>query len=331
MRLFILLIGSAFHTFSPNCIGQELYETKNDFIVRSLDESYQRGLNYLASTQDKDGKWSASSYGDQAGVVGMAILSFISRGDDPEFGNYSIHIQNALDGLLRMQNLESGFIGTTMYNHGFATLALAELYGVLNDERIGPALNKAVSLITSSAKSNPKNAWRYLPDSTDSDTTVSGTQIVALLAARNAGIDVPESVIDEAINFMTSCQDEQGGFGYTTSTGSNLPRTAIGSLVLSITGKVDSEAYKKSVGYLKKNAPYGDQGHKFYSLYYTAQAVFRADPQFWNQWNEKNVRELLDSQQDDGSWRGNHGQAFCTCAALLSMALNYRYLPIYER
>ena len=86
-----------------------------------------------------------------------------------------------------------------MYNHGFACLALAELYGTLNDERIGPALEKAVSLIISAANKNPQNAWRYYPDSNDFDTTVSGTQLVALFAARNAGIEVPKDTIEKAL------------------------------------------------------------------------------------------------------------------------------------
>ena len=33
----------------------------------------------------------------------------------------------------------------------------------------------------------------------------------------------------------------------------------------------------------------------------------------------------------DGSFLGNHGSVFSTAGALLSIALNYRYLPIYEK
>ena len=161
-----------------------------------------------------------------------------------------------------------------MYNHGFACLALAELM-MLNDDRIGLSLKKAVSLIVAAAKSNPKNAWRYYPDSKDFDTTVSGTQIVALFAARNAGLSVPNETIEKALEVMISCQDSRGGFGYSTSSGANLPRTSIGSLVLSLAQKTDTESYSKSLEYLQRNAKYGDQGHKFYSLYYTAQAMFR--------------------------------------------------------
>ena len=102
-----------------------------------------------------------------------------------------------------------------MYNHGFSTLALAEAYGYVHDDRIGPALQKAVDLILSSQSRNPNNAWRYSPESPDADTTVSGAQMVALFAARNAGIGVPEDAIRKALRFFAECQTPDGGIGYT--------------------------------------------------------------------------------------------------------------------
>ena len=58
----------------------------------------------------------------------------------------------------------------------FATLALAELYGAVDDPRVGPALQRAVTLILEAQKRNQKGAWRYRPESNDADTTVSGGQ-----------------------------------------------------------------------------------------------------------------------------------------------------------
>lgn len=331
MKSGILAKSIFLFALSGMLAAEEIFETANDSLVDSLDSSYQKGLKYLAATQDPQGLWTQSSYGDQPGVLGICILAFISRGDDPEYGPYAQPIAKSLKSLLEKQDPTTGFIGSTMYNHGFATLALAELYGAVDDDRIGPALQRAVSLIVRSAETNPKGAWRYKTDSKDADTTVSGTVLVSLFAARNAGMKVPDQTISKAIEFMINCQDSKGGFGYTSGTGSNLPRTSIASLVLSLASKTNSTAYKKSLEYLSNNAKYGDQGHKFYSLYYTAQALFRAGSPYWEEWNIQNIQKLVESQQKDGSWRGNHGTTFSTAAALLSMALNYRYLPIYER
>ena len=310
---------------------QEIFEQQNDDFVRSLDQSYLRGLLFLQNSQTEDGKWIDSSYGSEPGVLGMAVLSFLSRGDDPEFGPFSKPLARSIEQILRLQNKETGYIGNSMYNHGFATLALAEYYGLTNNTEIGPALKKATNLIVSAQKTNPKGAWRYSPESKDADTTITGAQLVALFASKNAGIEVPDEAIAKGKQFLIDCQDEKGGFGYTGNSGANLPRTAIGSLILSLDKDTDSKPFKSSLEYLRENARFGDQGHKFYSLYYTAQAMFRASPEDWNTWNLANVRQLQATQSESGSWTGNYGTTFATSAALLSMALNYRYLPIYER
>ena len=188
-----------------------------------IDETYRKGLEFLAESQEERGCWTDSSYGSQPGVVGMAILAFLARGDDPEFGPYRLHVKRAMNFLLKQQNQKTGYIGNSMYNHGFATLALAEAYGLTNDLRLGPALEKATKLIVSSQKSNSKGGWRYSPDSQDADSTISGAQLVALFAARNAGIKVPEEAIEKGKAFLLSCQDSNGGFGYTLQVGPICP------------------------------------------------------------------------------------------------------------
>ena len=327
ISLTLLLYYSLFSSLG----GQDLFEQSNDSLVQEIDETYRKGLQFLAENQEETGCWTDSSYGSQPGVVGMAILAFLARGDDPEFGPYRLYVKRAMNFLLKQQNQETGYIGSSMYNHGFATLALAEAYGLTNDLRLGPALEKASKLIVSSQKSNPKGGWRYSPDSQDADSTISGAQLVALFAARNAGIKVPEEAIEKGKAFLLSCQDTNGGFGYTAASGANLPRSAIGSLILSLAKETNTDSYRNSVNFLKKNSQFGDQGHQYYSLYYTSQAMFRASPSLWNSWNSQNVKRLQSTQTENGSWNGNYGQTFVTSAALLSLALNYRYLPIYER
>ena len=59
--------------------------------------------------------------------------------------------------------------------------------------------------------------------------------------------------------------------------------------------------------------------------------LFQADVRRWAEWNRTNIASLGKSQQANGSWNDQNGTLFGTSAALLSLALNYRYLPIYER
>jgi len=62
-----------------------------------------------------------------------------------------------------------------------------------------------------------------------------------------------------------------------------------------------------------------------------SQALFQANDELWQEWNKDNIRLLSVTQLGDGSWAGNHGNAYSTAGALLSLALNYAFLPIYEK
>jgi squalene cyclase len=306
-----------------------LFEGPGDFISPSLEAMYQRGLQHLLKSQNAQGSWNGSM-GSQPGVVGLAVLSILAHGEDPNSGPYSQAIQKGLGFILKQQNKQTGYIGSSMYNHGFATLALAEAYGVVDNPGLGEALQKAVDLILTAQEQNAMGGWRYSPTSQDADTTVSGAQMVALFAARNAGIGVPEEAIQKGLAFYLNCQSGDGGFGYTGPGGSNGPRTAIGALVFALAKKKKSSEFKASMRYLR-SGNFSGGSYYHYFLYYGSQAFFHASPEDWQEWNRINVNILQTTQQEDGSWNSNYGQAFGTACSLLSVALNYRYLPIYER
>jgi hypothetical protein len=291
---------------------------------------YERGLAYLAKTQNERGSWD-DSMGGEPGVVGLAVVAFLAHGEDPNHGPYAQHIAKGLDYLLSQQNAGNGYIGNSMYNHGFATLALAEAYGTVDNPKLAPALKKAVDLILSAQKRNRSEAWRYTPDSTDADTTVSGCQIVALFAARNAGLPVPDEALKKGLAYLARCRGGDGGYGYTSAGGPKPTLTAIGVLCLALAKQKDGKGFQASVDYLGKQLSYRDRHYPYYFEYYMSQALFHADPDIWNDWNSRNIRYLSAIQARDGSWPGNKGESFNTASALLSLALNYRFLPIYEK
>jgi hypothetical protein len=326
-----LMVCLALSFLSPasRSFGQELFIGKSEVSPSEVDKIYVRGLNYLVKSQTAEGNWSDGPYGGEPAVVGLSIVSMLAHGDDPNFGPYAESIHRGLNFILKQMNQKTGYIGRSMYNHGFATLALAECYGTVNEERVGPALQKAVQLILSSQTHNAFGAWRYSPESTDADTTASGAQMVALFAARNAGIAVPEAAIQRGLKFFLTCQTPEGGFGYTSALGPNAPRTAIGCLVLALAKEKNSRAFQSGFEFLQKAPP--EPNYQQYFLYYGAQAFFHASPQAWQAWNKKNVQTLKTTQGGEGSWDGQFGSTFATSASLLSLALNYRYLPIYER
>jgi hypothetical protein len=295
-----------------------------------VERLYEKGLKFLVSVQNADGSF-PGQYGSEPGVVGFAAMSMLAHGDDPNHGPYSKSIKRCVDFLLKAQG-ENGYIGSSMYNHGFATLALAEAYGALQDDRIGPALKKAVELIISSQDKNRFKGWRYSPDASDADSTVSGACFVAMVAARNAGVKVPDKNIDDALKFFTDCQNPvTGDIGYMPRSGSHGgATTAIGVAAFAYARKKDNVTFTKAMKSLKGNDENGGS-YPFYLEYYAAQAYFQSDLKAWQDWNDRQVKRLADTQNDDGSWDQGLGPATTTALGLLSIALNYRYLPIYER
>lgn len=310
--------------------SQTLPSRNDDSIPSQAELIYERGLQYLAKTQTEKGSWN-DGVGSEPGVVGLCVASFLAHGEDPNNGIYSKNIRRGIDYILSQQKKENGYIGTSMYNHAFATKALAESYGVLDDPRIAPALKKAVELIVSSQKRNRLGGWRYMPESRDADTTVTGCQMVTLFAARNAGVEVPDATIKKGLEYLAGMRSKEGSYGYTSSAGGKPTLTAIGSLCLSLAKEKDSAGYQASLNYLKNNLDFRDRVYPYYYEYYMSQALFHADEATWKEWNVRNIRYLGTIQSPDGSFPGNQGPSFSTAGALLSLALNYRFLPIYEK
>ena len=112
--------------------------------------------------------------------------------------------------------------------------------------------------------------------------------------------------------------------------GSNTPRTAIGALVFLLAKEKNSMPSKAAFRYLNQT-PIAEGHYYHYFLYYVSQVYFHTSLEAWDQWNKLNLTMLRNSQKPDGSWDGSQGATFSTATSLLSAALNYRYLPIYER
>jgi hypothetical protein len=326
----LLYIFCLFSTVIASAGAQDLLNRQDDKIPAQVELIYERGLRYLADRQNEEGYWTDGS-GSEPGVVGLCVAAFLAHGEDPEHGPYAKNIRKGIDYIISKQSAVNGYIGNSMYNHAFATKALAESYGVIEHPKLAGALKLAVELILSAQKRNKFGAWRYTPDSRDADTTVTGCQIVSLFAAKNAGMSVPDEAIKKGLAYLSSCRGSDGSYGYTSSAGGKPTLTAIGSLCLSLAKQTDSKGYKASLAYLKKNLDYRDRYYPYYYEYYMSQALFHADEETWEEWNGRNIRYLATIQSPDGSFPGNQGASFSTAGALLSLALNYRFLPIYEK
>jgi hypothetical protein len=344
-RLLASALSIACGLYVQPLSAQPAIAPKGDVVPRDVREITDRGLDYLVNTQTDDGGWSDGYAGP--GTTGLAVMAFLASGEDPNFGKYSQPIRKALRSMILEQSPSTGYMGDSMYQHGFATLALAEAYGAVDETNLweaagadpsrqrslGEALELAVRCAVTSQAKNPHNAWRYSPNARDADTSVSGAVLMGLLAARNAGIEVPDKAIDSAIKYFASMTGNNGAVGYSGGLGGfgqSIARSSIACLVYSIAKRKDLKQYEAAKQYVITNMD--EQSHYAeYARYYEAQALFQADLAAWDKWNRSVVRKLKESQNNDGSFTGQFGNATSTSLNLLALALNYRFLPIYER
>lgn len=306
-------------------------------VVARVEKSVDRALKHLANKQLPDGSW----HNNQA-VNGLCVLAFLGRGHVPGRGPYAEVLENAKRAILRGQN-DQGFIGATMYEHGLATLACAELYGMDPDPILEQKLRKAVKLIISSQ--SPAGGWRYNPTPNDQDLSVTVVQIVALRAANNAEIEVPEPVIEKAVGYIRASAIPTGGYGYQGQGGATAQTAAAGIVSLQLLGKYDDPTIPKALEFLNKvpvEWKTGPANYFYYFHYYAIQAQYQTGGESWNAWHPR-IRELLLSRQNqDGSWDVPEGTAeqantvgpnkvYWTAMSSLILEIYMHFLPAYQR
>jgi hypothetical protein len=234
-----------------------------------------------------------------------------------------------------------------MYDHGFATLFLAEVYGMVPDsslqEQLRKTIERAVRLIESSQ--NREGGWRYDPIPNQADVSVTICQIMALRAARNAGFFVNHDVVKKCLKYVRSCQNADGGYSYFSGQpGSAFARSAAGLVALYSAGVYDGKEIERTLKYLaqfKPNLPLSRREipdmHWYYGQYYAAQAMWTAAarfPQYWNDWYPAIRDELLARvrSRGDGSWTDpmtcNH---YASAMALIILQIPNNYLPILQK
>lgn len=358
--------------------------------VESLatDESRKAAANamkWLVQNQQDDGSWHADvgfklndgyqvvrSSAAHVGVTALAGTALLASGSTPGRGPYAKSIERALQFVLDCQG-EDGFLGkndTRMYSHAFATMFLAEVYGMTNDPRVKQVLQRAVEF-TYKAQ-NKQGGWRYVANAEDSDVSITVCQVVALRAAKNKGIAVPKESIDSAVEYVLRSavtrddgEFERGSFlyqfesknlqaqantrisfaltaaGLTTLYGAgiytnqDIKQFATSRPKLRLNGMPDFESMLKYVIRNYNNVARGSyRTHYFYwyGNYYAVQAMYIAGGEWWKQYFERVRNDLVRSQKADGSWANDQvGPAFATAVGAITLQMPNNYLPIFQR
>ena len=332
----------AWHSGGAVVRGDEPLFSQSKLVTSEATDAIDHGLSFLAGRQLDDGSFGTSGGGRNVAVCALSGMAFLAAGSTPGRGPHGDRIDQCIDFLVDHTS-EAGLIAVgegamrgPMYGQGFSALFLCECYGMAEDETLRDRLAAAITLIVHAQ--NEEGGWRYLPEPRDADISVTVCQVMALRAARNAGIAVPKDTIDRSIEYVKQCQNADGGFRYMRAGSppvSGFARTAAGLVALYNAGVYEGPEITRGLEYLAARTPSkagaAVDGYYFYGHYYAAQAMWHAGGDAWLQWYPAIRDELIARQRTDGSWMDPVGAEYGTAMALIVLQTPNNYLPILQR
>ncbi|HLG42803.1 MAG TPA: prenyltransferase/squalene oxidase repeat-containing protein [Planctomycetota bacterium] len=313
-------------------------------------KAVQKGLEYIATRQQSNGAWRArimakgidplGTQDDHVATTALAALAMMSDGSYPDRGRFAEHVSKALDWILNCQT-DSGYItanGSRMYEHGFATLFLAEVMGMTQKRRkeVEEALRKSVRLYENCQ--SPDGGWRYQPAPIASDMSLTVVALQALRAARNRGIAVKKEVIERGMKYVASCENRGGGWHYQPGNRVTFNLTGAGIVSRYSIGITEQEIQDLEKHFRYLRSTYNGSirrgmmsNHFFYGNLYAVQAFYQRGGEHWKWYWDRITRDLLANQYDDGHWEDDVHPNFATAAACVILQVPREYLPIMQK
>jgi hypothetical protein len=353
--------------------------------TKDSEEAVARGLEWLALHQAQDGRWSIHEFNQHArtkpfpdgrvfkddceglsnrkndiAATGLALLPFLAAGQtkSPSKGpDYSKGVKGGLQFLIRKQDRTTGFYGIDMYAHGIATIAMCEAYGMTGDASYKASAQNALNYIERSQ--HTAGGWRYTPN-TAGDLSVTGWQLIALKTGRLVGLNVKDTTIKKAKQFLMSCEAQwtgedgrtrTGGYSYQPGSGETSTMTAVGMLC-----SIYLDTSPRSCPLLHgadrlRRCPPGTTKNLYYDWHATEVLFHMGDEDHWKFWNEgpegKNgIRDVLIKKQDDGRVNESHrgsweqegaghandgGRIMATSLSLLCLEVYYRHPRLFKK
>jgi len=324
------------------------------------------------------------------GVTALAILAFTGFGHthrDGEYDKFVKCLRKAVKYMLAVQQksndprIDGLFYNPRVvtdeeyatdhehwiYNHSIATMAMAELLLMSNDNlRLKSCVKRATELCLRAQ--NDGRGWRYGLKSGDNDTSVTGWMVLALKTAKQCNLGIPDeaykAAFGGALEWFEYATAANGKTGYSVpgDEGSRLAQgqadpypfskelscmTAVGVLCRLFAGqKRSASSIRAGADILMAQPPMWreQKGRSLSSIniyywYYATYAMFQFGGKDWKVWNEKMKKALLTTQRAeyngdhpevDGSW-DPIGEWGIAGGRVYSTALGAMTLEVYYR
>jgi hypothetical protein len=306
------------------------------------------GIGYLVRSQNQDGSWLSDGATGlyPTAITSLAGLALLSEGNTCYSGPHAQNVRRAVEYLLRQGDPKTGLIGgyeggRPMFGHGFAMLFLAQVYGAEGEEdlhrRIGDVLTRAIALTASSQ--SKLGGWYYTPGSPEDEGAVTVTQMQGLRACSNAGLPVPATTVEGAMDYIRKAANPDGGIAYRAGVpGESRPGiTAAAVDVMYAAGVYKGYLVTGALAYAQKNVPTrppstSGGNHYYYSQLYMAQVMHFQAGDAWRDYYKSLSGFLLEAQRPDGAWSGDFiGAAYGTSVALIVLQLPLNNVPAFQR
>lgn len=340
--------------------GRKKYGRKHGATIES-EKAVDEALRWLADHQQPNGSWSfnlnlepcngrcrhSKKTGDTptpvTGATGLALLAFLGAGHTHhKAGPYQETVRRGIYYLRAAAGeTEAGydFQRGSMYGHGIAVMALAEALAMTSDgekqDRDLVDLVHRAAWFTAVAQHN-NGSWGYVPGS-PGDTTLTGWQVLSLVAAKRSDAPMKTYTLHNARDFILSTSEkDEYSFGYQHPPGEDTT-TAIGLTLLLYLG--ESPHYTPFFNAITDMAARGPKFTNVYHDYYATLALHHTQHPYWDDWNSQLRDFLVDKQAKTGHERGSWhfkdrwgdvgGRLYTTAMCAMILEVYYRYMPLY--